>query len=125
MLCTDAFAMMERNTASLQRITSGSKGPEKTAECLESQETTEVLKLATAAIDGPNGDAAAQLMALEVHTELSEGRPLTLEGYHAKVQVYAVITEGVVVPIEDDFPGFRAFLAGELWLKSLKIAKNC
>jgi hypothetical protein len=116
---------MEHNIASLQRITSGSKGPEMTSEPLERQETREVLKLATAAIDGPNCDAATQLMALEVHTELSEGRPLTLEGYHEKAEVYAAITNGIVVPIEDNFPGFRAFLAGELWLKSLKIAKKC
>jgi hypothetical protein len=111
--------MMERNIASLQRITSGSKGPEKTTEPLERQETREVLKLATAAIDGSNGDAATQLMALEVHTEISEGRSLTLEGYHAKVKVYTAITDGVAVPIEEDFPGFQVFLASELWLKSL------
>jgi hypothetical protein len=78
-------------------------------------ETTEVLRLALAALDDPLSRATSNVVALHILNKLFDGEPLSVEGYQAAVERYASFLKAV--HMEGACSAFRHLLLENLKLE--------
>jgi hypothetical protein len=78
-------------------------------------ETAEVLKLALDALDDPLSRATSNVVALHILNKLFDGEPLSVEGYRAAVERYALFLKAV--HMESACSVFRHLLLENLTLE--------
>jgi hypothetical protein len=89
---------------------------EKTA--VPPEESNEVLRRATAAVQDPDCDATAQVVALHVLTRLSDGEPLSWQAYQAAIKHNTPITKRV--PMDGELQNGRELLVELMMLRKIE-----